>query len=150
MIFGVVICIALLWIWAILYYAVSGFPISSARPWTIIATVLEFYKEDSIMLRIGLTGVGVLVTIAVTIMLYFRDRMNNRLGGARFAKESDIKKAGLRSPAGLILGKYKGKYLMDDGQTHVLVSAPTGSGKGVGVVIPNLLNWNGLELLMIG
>ena len=147
-IFGVVICIALLWIWAILYYAVSGFPITSARPWTIIATVLEFHKEDRIMLRVGLTGLGILVTIAVTIMLYFRDRMNNRLGGARFAKEGDIKKAGLRSPAGLILGKYKGEYLMDDGQTHVLVSAPTGSGKGVGVVIPNLLNWNGSAVVL--
>ncbi|MES9903228.1 MAG: type IV secretory system conjugative DNA transfer family protein, partial [Sedimenticola sp.] len=30
----------------------------------------------------------------------------------------------------------------DDGTEHVLISAPSRSGKGVGIVIPNLLNWD--------
>ncbi len=30
---------------------------------------------------------------------------------------------------------------MFDGQQHAIISAPTRSGKGVGIVIPNLLSW---------
>ena len=43
--------------------------------------------------------------------------------------------------SGIIVGKYRGKYLMAGGQQFVLLAAPTRSGKGVGVVIPNLLNY---------
>ena len=41
----------------------------------------------------------------------------------------------------MLLGKYKGKFLIADGYQHCLLFAPTGSGKGVGFVIPNLLFW---------
>ncbi len=43
--------------------------------------------------------------------------------------------------SGIIVGKYRGKYLTARGQQFVLLAAPTRSGKGVGVVIPNLLNY---------
>lgn len=65
-------------------------------------------------------------------------------GNARFASSAEIKRAGLlgTSPAPAILvGRYRGRYLSLPGQLSVMLSAPTRSGKGVGVVIPNLLNW---------
>ena len=37
---------------------------------------------------------------------------------------------------GIYLGSSRGSYLRDCGPGHVLVFAPTRSGKGVGVVIP--------------
>ena len=43
--------------------------------------------------------------------------------------------------SGVIVGKYRGEYLIADGQQFILLAAPTGSGKGVAVVIPNLLNY---------
>jgi type IV secretion system protein VirD4 len=43
---------------------------------------------------------------------------------------------------GVIVGKYRGDYLMASGQQFILLAAPTRSGKGVGVVIPNLLNYS--------
>jgi type IV secretion system protein VirD4 len=43
---------------------------------------------------------------------------------------------------GIIVGRYNGKFLTLAGQQHILLSAPTRSGKGVGIVIPNLLAWN--------
>jgi type IV secretion system protein VirD4 len=42
---------------------------------------------------------------------------------------------------GIIVGKYQGQYLIYVGQQFVLLAAPTRSGKGVAVVIPNLLNY---------
>lgn len=63
-------------------------------------------------------------------------------GEARFASEKELAAAGLFAPKGVIVGQTKeGKYLVYDGQTHIMVAAPTGSGKGVGLVLPNLLNW---------
>ena len=62
-------------------------------------------------------------------------------GDARWASEKDIKDAGLRAKKGMLIGKNKKGYLVADGYQHALLFAPTGSGKGVGFVIPNLLFW---------
>lgn len=63
-------------------------------------------------------------------------------GDAKWASEEDIKRAGLRSKQGMLLGKDKSGYFIASGYQHALLFAPTGSGKGVGFVIPNLLFWN--------
>ena len=62
-------------------------------------------------------------------------------GDARWATEKEIRKIGLRVKHGLLLGKDKKGYLIAGGYQHALLFAPTGSGKGVGFVIPNLLFW---------
>jgi type IV secretion system protein VirD4 len=62
-------------------------------------------------------------------------------GTAHWATIKNVKKMGLRAKHGMLLGKYKGKFLIADGYQHCLLFAPTGSGKGVGFVIPNLLFW---------
>ena len=62
-------------------------------------------------------------------------------GDARWATEADIKSAGLREKKGMLLGKDQRGYLIAGGFQHSLLFAPTGSGKGVGFVIPNLLFW---------
>jgi type IV secretion system protein VirD4 len=47
--------------------------------------------------------------------------------------------------AGIYLGVWRewgrASFIRDSGPAHVLVFAPTRSGKGVGIVIPTLLNW---------
>jgi len=44
--------------------------------------------------------------------------------------------------AGIYLGVWgRASYIRDCGPAHVLVFAPTRSGKGVGIVIPTLLSW---------
>jgi len=63
-------------------------------------------------------------------------------GEARFANAYEIKKAGLNGSTGIIIGKIKNRFLMFPGMQFVLLAAPTRSGKGVGIVIPNLLNWS--------
>lgn len=62
-------------------------------------------------------------------------------GDAKWASEVDIKAADLRSKKGLIIGRDARGYLVAPGFQHCLLFAPTGSGKGVGIVIPNLLFW---------
>jgi type IV secretion system protein VirD4 len=63
-------------------------------------------------------------------------------GDAHWATEAEIKKAKLRASRGMLLGQMGKDYLVADDFQHVLLFAPTGSGKGVGFVIPNLLYWD--------
>ncbi len=62
-------------------------------------------------------------------------------GDSRWANSKDVKKMGLRSKNGVLLGSFEKKFMVADGYQHILLFAPTGSGKGVGFVIPNLLFW---------
>ncbi len=63
-------------------------------------------------------------------------------GDAHWASQKEITKAGLRSKDGMLLGEDEYGLLIADGYQHALLFAPTGSGKGVGFVIPNLLYWS--------
>lgn len=69
-------------------------------------------------------------------------------GNARFATQREVKKAGLFAKHGVLIGNFLGKYLVLGGQYFVLLAAPTRGGKGVSMVIPNLLNWMGSVICM--
>lgn len=65
-------------------------------------------------------------------------------GDAHWATEDEIRGAKLRAKKGFLLGRTgRNKYLIIDDFQHILLFAPTGSGKGVGFVIPNLVFWEG-------
>lgn len=86
-----------------------------------------------------------LVTLSPTALLWLKPRKSLH-GNARFANAVDIRRAGLLTGDGdgIVLGRKGGQFLTAGLAQfpHVMLAAPTGSGKGVGVVIPNLLNWN--------
>ncbi|ADE29806.1 type IV secretory system conjugative DNA transfer family protein [Rickettsia prowazekii] len=73
--------------------------------------------------------------------LQFFEQPEKVYGDASWANQSDIEAAGLRSKKGMLIGVDAGGYFVADGFQHALLFAPTGSGKGVGFVIPNLLFW---------
>lgn len=65
-------------------------------------------------------------------------------GSARWATIKDIEATDLLNNKGVVLGltpEKKGRYLRHDGPEHIMVMAPTRSGKGVGIIIPTLLTW---------
>src|SRR5580698_6422820 len=64
-------------------------------------------------------------------------------GTARWASERHLRRAGMLSGNGLILGRTprRGKRISLSRYTHVSVTAPTGAGKGVSFVIPALLTY---------
>jgi type IV secretion system protein VirD4 len=89
----------------------------------------------------GAGGIS-LLPVLLPMAFFIKPQKPGQFGDAKFAKRADIKKAGLLGEVGLIVGKLGSKYLMFGGQQHAIISAPTRSGKGVGIVIPNLLNWS--------
>jgi type IV secretion system protein VirD4 len=64
-------------------------------------------------------------------------------GEAEFASVEECAVAGLTDPHGLYLGLLEGQPLFYSGKAHLLTCAPARQGKGIGVVIPNLLHYSG-------
>ncbi|BBU68760.1 type IV secretory system conjugative DNA transfer family protein [Fluviibacter phosphoraccumulans] len=69
-------------------------------------------------------------------------------GSARWANDKEIRNAKLVQDDGIVIGKHKEEILRFPGQQFVLLAAPTRSGKGVGVVIPNLLTYTGSVVVL--
>lgn len=97
---------------------------------TLIATLV-----GSQGLMMGLVGFAML------------PRRRSLHGDARFATWGEVERAGLLNENGIILGRLGRRYLVLPGQQGVELEAPPRSGKGVGVVIPNLLNWPGSTIV---
>jgi type IV secretion system protein VirD4 len=92
----------------------------------------------------GYLGFGVPGLLCLlTLFLMFKPRKQALHGDARFAGGGDLAKHGLfkQSGNGIVVGKFRGKLVRLSGQQFVILAAPTRSGKGVGVVIPNLLEY---------
>lgn len=70
-----------------------------------------------------------------------RNKERNVHGKANWSTKSELAKKNLLDDNGIIVGKYKGELLKFGGQEFASLGAPTRSGKGVAVVIPNLLEW---------
>ncbi len=92
----------------------------------------------------GYLGFGLPGLVALLILvLMFKPVKRSLHGDARFAGAADLSKHGLfkTSGDGIVVGKFRGKLVRLSGQQFVILAAPTRSGKGVGVVIPNLLEY---------
>lgn len=95
-----------------------------------------FIKTESVVFLIGLIGLG--------LYLFNKIRPEKKiLGHAHFANGFEISKATFFKPEeqSVIIGKKYAAPLYSNGFEHVLVFAPTGSGKTRSIGIPNLYHY---------
>ncbi|KJF70944.1 type IV secretion system ATPase VirD4 [Agrobacterium arsenijevicii] len=104
------------------------------------------------LMIIAATGVVLPLVMAIVLL-----RKQEHHGTAHWAHFGDLARAGYikryRQVNGPIFGKTTGprgfgRYLTNGDQPHSLVVAPTRAGKGVGIVIPTLLTFNGSILAL--
>lgn len=74
-------------------------------------------------------------------------------GSARWATKKEVKEMGYISNKGVYVGGYRDKKmglvgLRHDGPQHILCFAPTRSGKGVGLILPTLFEWEGSSIVL--
>ncbi|ANC52759.1 MAG: type IV secretion system protein VirD4 [Brevundimonas sp.] len=108
-----------------------------------------YYRHDPEVRRwlaIGSASSGLVCLVLSAAALLNRRRPLH--GAARWASASEQHRAGLRARQGVILGRAGSRLLVADGPDHVILYAPTRTGKGVGVVIPNLLAWPGSVVVL--
>ena len=101
-----------------------------------------YYRHDPEVHRWLAIGAGVmalfLLILATAVALGIRRPLH---GAARWSTRAEQRRHRLRARTGILLGETSDGLLVADGPDHVLLYAPTRTGKGVGVVIPNLLAW---------
>lgn len=87
----------------------------------------------------GLPGLAWLALLGLVL----RRRRRAMHGDARFAHMGELARQGLfgHEGMGIVVGKIGGRILRLGGQQSAILAAPTRSGKGVGVVVPNLLDY---------
>lgn len=150
LLFALFLIIFLFWDASVTFMNIYHLPISASRPWSIVYYFMEYHNSPIKHLRLNsiICFLFPFFSVFVLIMLALWGKNHRALhGNARFATMSEVKKAGLIDlPKGyektILVGKFKGKYLSYGGYQFVMLSAPTRSGKGVGIVIPNCLNFS--------
>jgi type IV secretion system protein VirD4 len=122
-----------------------GYPLYA--PWKFFLWWYQFdayarpvFEQGAI---IFLIGVALSVAIAFAFSLW-RSREAGRsdtYGTARWASAKDIRRLQLTGGDGVVLGAFDRQMLRHDGDEHVLVVAPTNTGKSVGISLPTGLVW---------
>jgi type IV secretion system protein VirD4 len=144
------LALAVVGVWAYLaggiFMMAFGHRFEEATPLTLYQYWVYYGAEKHVQMWLA-AAAGIALAVLLSPGLFFISPAKRSLfGDARFAKASEIRKAGLLGEHGVVVGRigtaFSGfRYLMFAGAQHAIISAPTRSGKGVGVVIPNLLNW---------
>ena len=124
---------------------VEGFEIFDYAPWLVGSLQEPFQK--------GLMIVGATAFICMMgfIAIAYRPNLTS-YGSAKWATKEELKKTKLavrlKDLSGPIFAKIgspksKGEFITSHDIPHSFICAPTGSGKGVGIVIPTLLTYGG-------
>lgn len=118
--------------------------------WRVLPDWLWYYRRDPQFLgwlARGYAYGGVVVAFFTLLLLRHAGRKSLH-GEARFSTVGEIERAGLFGQAGIMCGRFKGRYLRAPTLAHVELEAPTRSGKGVGVIVPTLLDWAGSSIVV--
>jgi len=152
--------------WKFMYAQELGGRIGDTRfylPFMCLIWVFKYYSAaygqavmQTISQGILILAVGGILSILIPVWIAYlrtkklQNQRNDLHGSAHWADDKEIKKSGLlpdeKNKGGVLLGQVqvdkKPVYLRHKGPEHILVFAPTRSGKGVGIVIPTLLSWD--------
>lgn len=151
--------------WDLKYHPALGFNIAHWYPfWGIVTWDFKWYHALETSLRLGETAGMFVIAVLFGCTILWKVNFSNEekksdiYGSSRFAEKKDIIDAGLlpqtkkdRNRKDMVIcggwiektwwGKKKFHLLRHSGAEHILMVAPTRSGKGVSVVIPSLLTW---------
>jgi type IV secretion system protein VirD4 len=117
-------------------------------PWTII----EYYQQLGHIKKVrGLiifSSIVPTLAVAAVIALVFWPKRPSLFGEARWAKRNEIHQRGMLNGDGLIVGQLPdGTLVTSKKGEHVSLIAPTGGGKGVAFILPNLLTFDGSAIV---
>lgn len=138
-----------LWLASVIFALMAKLPFSMLSEHPLL--ILDYYAQygDTGNAKVqkafkagffAAAAVAVLIPCIAAMLIQKRKSLH---GEAKFANSTDIAEMGLfkAEPTGILLGKLGRRFLSYIGNQFVMLAAATRSGKGVGLVIPNLLNY---------
>jgi len=109
--------------------------------YVFLALARSLDNPEMLVIGIGALTAGGLIAalLARAILKHTSTQLSLAKGSTNWGAAQALKKP----ISGLLLGKIDQEYLRYDGDGHLITIAATRSGKGVGTVMPNLLNYEG-------
>ncbi len=130
-------------------------------PWYIFSWASEWKDPDGYIEHAVLMGQLLFIAPQFLILMFWLSKNKlkgnkNLHGSAAWASEKEIAEMSYLDGKGVYVGGYEkgvGKkrqqlYLRHNGPEHIMVFAPTRSGKGVGLILPTLLAWEHSSLVL--
>jgi type IV secretion system protein VirD4 len=119
-------------------------------PWAFGQWYVRWSDRDMPALGEGLGAFVVAMIPGVLVAAAFRRRQLRvrAVGAAKWGKWRDMQRAGLAAGRGIVVGRHGRRILAYDGPEHHLVAGASRSGKGVGHIVPTLLNWPGSAVVL--
>lgn len=116
----------------------------------LLVVSMAYYQTDIVNTILASVIVGFLIVIVCVYAIKSLLPKQSLYGDARLATHAEMNKNDLFdvNDESILVGQYKNKMIAYNGDLHVFLAALTGSGKGVGFVIPNLLNWGGSAIAL--
>lgn len=119
----------------------AQFPPYRATPLTVIEYWTYYGHEPYTRRWLTICTVGGFVPAFFFVGVLLAPVRRALHGDARFANRQEVSQANLLGDTGLILGKWGKRFILLSGQLGAICAAPPRSGKGAGLVQPNMLNW---------
>lgn len=113
----------------------------AASPLTVARYGYYFREREDIRRKLWVSSGAGLALVLIPLVIALRPRSPPLHGDAKFSTKGQVRRAGLFAPSGIILARVGRKLLRLPGQQGVAVIARSRSGKGAGIVIPNLFEW---------
>jgi type IV secretion system protein VirD4 len=103
---------------------------------------------QNLVARATLSATVAIIVVAVFVMQMVQSirTMKPPAGGSRLAMLNDLRKADLlngKPGYSIFLGRFNGKDVRYSGASHIYVNGPTRTGKGIGFVLTNAIEWLG-------
>ena len=125
-------------------FLISLVPIYSPHH-VLLVTIRSIHRPELMGITLGSLAIGGLLggVFVRAMIMRTAEQLSLAKGSTQWGKAHVLKKP----TKGLLLGKMGNEYLRYDGDGHLITIAATRSGKGVGTVMPNLLNYDGSILV---
>ena len=144
---AVIVAVSVAWIFltsAIFVIGTGLWKMQHRLPFLEAYVYWNAYPNDLRVIKwitIGAAGASLMVS-AIGIAFLFRRKQEALHGETGFANLAELKERFRGRKESILCGEHRG-YLRYEGEQHVGLYAPTGSGKGVSIVNPNALLWDG-------
>ncbi|EKF9136180.1 TPA: type IV secretory system conjugative DNA transfer family protein [Vibrio cholerae] len=132
-----------------IYFVMNDGELSQVMPFTFLEH-WHYYHDDMTYQKslniAAMGGLGIAFVMPLSVMLLANRNVEQLHGSARWANHNEIfnlyKLAKRRDDGkGIIIGRLGRRFLYYTGNAFVFLAAPSRTGKGVGIIIPNLLRW---------
>ena len=136
-----------------IYYKASSITMEDIKNPFFLLPYYKEYSTNHLINKAFRLMLGIfLILVGITGGIILKRQKDDSYGTARWANLDLLGVLKNKYTDGVILGLAKGLFkeykVIDNSNTHIALIAPTRAGKGVGVIIPTLLNWQSSSIVL--